>query len=513
MNWNLGYVTEIDYVHNYTRELCPNMLRLACISAGVAPPSNKPITYLELGYGQGLSINIHAAASDGTFWGTDFNPSQAAHARVLAQASGASAALLDDSFAELAARPDLPEFDIIALHGIWTWISEENGRIIIDLVRRKLRVGGLLYISYNCLPGWASALPLRHLIKLHADLAGGGATGLLDRLEEALGFAKQVSDSGALYFQSNPAVVERLSKISEMPKNYVAHEYLNDEWRVMPFSAVAKILAEAKLSFVCTAHLIDQVDVFTLTPEAQKLLAGVNDPILNQTLRDYFVNQQFRRDIFIKGPRPLTQLEQIELLRAESFVLLTPAEDIPGKVTSSLGEVTLPENFHRAIVEVLAEDACAPKTLQQLASHAKLKSLPFSQIVQALIVLSGAGFAHPAQSASDQTRAQCRALNEHLCTRARSSSDIAFLASPVSGGAVSISRFYQLFLLGMQQHNLKTEADLAAFVWAILSAQGQRLIKDGKTIENADANRAELTSAAQLFLRRLLPVLKALEVA
>ena len=84
------------------------------------------------------SVNIHAAACPGEFWGTDFNPSQAAHARALAEASGSGAILLDDSFAELAARPDLPEFDMIALHGIWTWVSEENRRVIIDIIRRKV---------------------------------------------------------------------------------------------------------------------------------------------------------------------------------------------------------------------------------------------------------------------------------------------------------------------------------------------------------------------------------------
>src|SRR5262249_48536004 len=159
MDWTAGYVTEIDYTHGYYRELCPGVLRLACLSAGIAPPSTKPLRYLELGYGQGLSLNIHAAAIASEFWGTDFNPTQVAHARALADASGSGVNLLDDSFAELAARQDLPEFDVIALHGIWSWISEENSRAIVDLIGRKLRVGGMLYISYNCLPGWSPMLP------------------------------------------------------------------------------------------------------------------------------------------------------------------------------------------------------------------------------------------------------------------------------------------------------------------------------------------------------------------
>ena len=184
-SWTAGYVTELEYTNNYYAELCPGFLRLACLSAGIAAPEAQPLSYLELGYGQGLSINIHAAAVEGEFWGTDFNPSQVAHARQLGAVSNARATLLDDSFAELATREDPPEFDIIALHGIWSWVSDENRRIIVDLLRRKLRVGGMAYISYNCYPGWVAAMPLRHLIKLHADVVGTEAAGMATNLDAA----------------------------------------------------------------------------------------------------------------------------------------------------------------------------------------------------------------------------------------------------------------------------------------------------------------------------------------
>src|SRR5262249_26076874 len=202
-DWAAGYVTEVGYTFGYYRELSPGILRLASLAAGVAVPAGQPLRYLELGFGQGLSINVHAAAVPGTFWGTDFNPGQVAHARALAEASGSGAVLLDESFEDLAARADLPEFDIIALHGVWTWISDENRRYIVDLIRRKLRAGGLVYISYNCFPGWAPAEPLRHLMSLHSELAGSEVTGTIGKIDGALAFARNIADSGALYFRSN----------------------------------------------------------------------------------------------------------------------------------------------------------------------------------------------------------------------------------------------------------------------------------------------------------------------
>lgn len=511
-DWTSGYVTELEYTHGYYRELSPGILRLACLSAGVAMPAGNALNYLELGFGQGLSINVHAASNRGVYWGTDFNPTQAAHAATLAQASGSGATLLDDSFAELLERPDMPQFDLIVLHGIWTWISDENRRVIVELIRRKLRVGGVVYLSYNCFPGWAPAEPLRHLMTLHSDLAGSDATGTVGKIEGALKFAQDVSASGALYFRANPAVAERLKRITEQNRNYLAHEYFNRDWDLMAFSEVARRLDEAKLGFVASAHLLDHVDAVNLSGDGQKLLAGISHPILRQSVRDYLVNQQFRRDIFVRGARRLTPLEQGEALRAEKFVLGTVPEDVPLKVNGALGEATLQEGVYRPVLDALAAGSFAPKSMDQLIANPLLKSLQFSQIFQAVIVLVGGGYVYPAQEAATKQRTQCRALNRHLALRARSHSDIGFLASPVTGAGVAVPRFHQLFLLALQDGK-KSEQELVSFVWNTISGQGQRIQKEGKALMTPEENIAELTGMVRQFNDKRLAILKALEVA
>jgi hypothetical protein len=507
MPWSEGYLTEVEYTYGYYRELCPHLLRLACLSAHVIPPEEAPLRYLELGFGQGVSLNVHAAANAGDFWGTDFSPSQVAHARALAKASGSGVVALDHSFAELAQRPDLPEFDVIGLHGIWTWISEENSRIVVDILRRKLKVGGVCYISYNCLPGWAPAMPLRHLMKLHADVAGADAAGITGRVEGSLHFARQVIDSGALYFRGNPAVGERLKKISDQNRNYLAHEYFHEDWRVMTFSDVASVLDAAKLSFVCSAHLLDHVDGVNLNAEGTKLLAGIHHPILKQSVRDYLVNQQFRRDVFVKGPRRLSPHEQAERMKNESFMLTTPADEVPTTVQGSLGEATLHENIYKPLIRVLAERDYGPKKVGQLIEHSSLRSLQLAQIVQALIVLTGAGHVSPARPSSDVVRSQTQALNRYLMDRACDSADVGFFASPVTGGGVPVSRFHQLFLLAMQLGR-NTAAEQVRFAHEILKSRGQRIVKSGKVLETDQENRAELQEQAIQFQKRL-PILAA----
>ena len=448
-NWNEGYPTEVEYTNGYYRELSPNLLRLVCLVAGVAPPATDPLRYLELGYGQGLSVNIHAAAVPGEFWGTDFNPVQVGQARSLAAVSRSGVKLLDDSFVELAGRPDLPDFDLIVLHGIWTWVTDENRRVIVDIIRRKLRVGGILYLSYNCLPGWAAAMPMRHLIKLHADLAGSPSANPIGKLEGALDFALRVVDAGALYFREYPSVTARLKKIAEQDRNYLVHEYLPRHWRPMAFSEVIEWLAPARLDFIGSSHPLDYVDGLNLSAAARELLAQVQHPILKQSVRDYLVNQQFRRDLFVKGPRRLASRERQQLLQSQSFVLTSYAQAIPLKIMAALGEATLQEHIYRPLIEVMAEKGYAPKTLGQIAAHTKLRSLEFGQVLEAMLVLIGAGHAFPAQSsASQSSRTYCRTLNRHLCEGARNGGENGFLASPVTGAGVPVTRFHRTLAFG-----------------------------------------------------------------
>ena len=103
-------------------------------------------------------------------------------------------------------------------------------------------------------------------------------------------------------------------------------------------------------------------------------------------------------------------------------------------------------------------------------------------------------------------------INTNLILKARSSNDITYLASPVTGGGVSVGRFPQLFVLALQQVKKKPE-DWAAFMSQILAAQRQKIVKDDKTLETAEEHLAELTAQAHEFSVKQLPIFKALQIA
>ena len=513
MDWTSGYVAEIDYTHGYYRELAPGLIDIALLMSGHEPPDRSSTRYLELGYGQGLSANIHAAAAPGEFWGADFNPAHAVNARSLAASSGSDAKFYDNSFAEMAARDDLPEFDYIVLHGVWSWVSDDNRRAIVDIIRKHLKVGGVVYLSYNTLPGWAVGMPLRHMMTLHAETVGSDAQGVVGRIDGSIAFGQKLAEVGARYFAANSTAKGRLDAIAGQNRNYVAHEYFNRDWAPMYFSDAHAWLVDAKTSYACAAALLDQMDGFNLSPAQQEVINGIPYVVLRETVRDYMLNQQFRRDILVRGARKLTPLERQERLFATSVMLVVPESEISFEVEAGLGKVSLKPDIYQPIVDALAAERGRPKLIGELARNAALSSLPPGALIEGLAVLIGSGRAHPTQSEAEQAIAEprCKALNTALIDRARFSGDVSCLASPVIGGGVGVGRFEQMFL-GARARGLKTASDWAKDAWETLARQNQAIIKDGEVLQGAEANLRELDFQAQTLAGRRLEVLRRLKV-
>ena len=509
-DWTEGYVTDISYTYGYYRELNPSRIRMAFLNHGFVAPAIRHAC--ELGYGQGVSVNIHAAASPAIWSGTDFNPSHASFAQVMSAASGADTQLFDEAFEEFARREDLPEFDFIGLHGVWSWISNENRQIIVNFLKKKLKVGGVLYISYNTLPGWTDFLSMRHLMTEHADSLDAPGHNLLDRIRDTMDFMDTFLTTNPQFCRTNPRLADRMKRLRRHNAHYLAHEYFNRDWCPMHFSTMAKWLGEAKLQYACSAHYIDHITPFNLTKEQDELLQKIPDPVFRETLLDFMVNQQFRRDYWIRGVRRLNRMDWDETIRRQQCILVTPRKDIELKVYGSLGEITLNADIYGPVLDIMAD--LQPRSLGQLEKELEGKKITFSQLYQAVIVLVSMGHLDTVQDCDKigRVREQCKRLNAFLCHKARGDNNIEYLASPVTGGGYAVNRFQQMFLESISRGAKKPE-DWAKYVWKNLSKLDEKLVKEGKTLGTPEENLAELTKQAQTFNKKSLPILQALGIA
>ncbi len=507
-SWTSGYVTEVDYQWGYFSELNPLRAKMALLCNGIACP--EPANACELGFGQGLSLNLHAAADTIAWHGIDFNPSHATIAREMAELAGGGARVSDQSFAEFRARRDLPEFDFIGVHGVWSWISEENRRDIAGFVREKLKVGGVLYISYNVEPGWSGFLPLRNLLVEYLDRVSPSGRGMPTRIDEALEFAKKMMAAEPAYAKHYPSAVKRLEQAAKQNRNYLAHEFFNRDWQPMSFLDVNRWLSEAKMTFACSANFLDQVPVLTATQAQRDFMGEVPDPLLRQQLTDFMNCPFLRRDYWVKGVRRLSANEQMERFNELHVVLTRAAEDASLTVQAPIGEANLQEETSRPLLDELSGNRV--KSIGDLIRKLQSEQRTVVSLLHSLLVLMGGNQISPANdNPSARIKRQCERLNRFIKNRSRDFDDIHSLASPVTGGGIPVSRIHQLFLLGVEE-KAATGAELARVAWRHLEARNQRLLKDGKPLETDAENLAELESRAEDFLTKARPVYSALGV-
>jgi hypothetical protein len=176
-DWTAGYLT-VDTFGYYT-ELNPHRIPLAFMFAGLDPP--QCLTACELGFGQGISANIHAAASGTRWFGTDFNPAHAGLARAMANASGAGADLVDESFAGSARATICRNSTSSACWHLDLDLRRKPGNHR-RFRRRRLAVGGVLYVATT--QPMAAMAPMRDLLAEHAAVMGARRRASVRRVDD-----------------------------------------------------------------------------------------------------------------------------------------------------------------------------------------------------------------------------------------------------------------------------------------------------------------------------------------
>lgn len=160
---NDGYVMDMDYIDAYFYGLNPLNIDFNLTLAGIKNTKNSPISYLELGFGKGYSLALHSVCNEGEFVGVDFNPTFALNAKNLAP----NATIYNESFKDFYKRAILEKmcFDYIVLHGVWSWVNAKNKKYLQNIIKECLNLGGIVYISYNALPGWEGGFSLQKILK------------------------------------------------------------------------------------------------------------------------------------------------------------------------------------------------------------------------------------------------------------------------------------------------------------------------------------------------------------
>ncbi len=456
----MGYHTDTNYSAGYFPQLNPLYVKhIFTLKHQAFPEINENFTACELGFGQGVSVVLHAAGSTGKWYGTDFNPNQVNFAQNLAKCGDVKVNLSDDAFGDYANREDVPQFDYICIHGIWSWISRQNQQSIVDFVKKKLKVGGVLYLSYNVGPGFTFFEPVRNLMYEWIRTCGiDGATQesqipkVLEFIDKMVGFEKGYAESAILRDR-----VERVLHNPAMTHNYLCHEYMNDLWDIQSHSQVAERLDQAKVSFVCQHPFYANIDNFVLKNEEQEILNRYQGTEFYNAIKDYVTGEQFRSDYFVRGSRRLNDKQYREELNKLCYVLITDPDVDEITLDTRNGKAILkPENY-KPIFDVMKDHRVySYKELldnvvnNQYRKNKNADGEPFSDqdLLNSIIFMLCSGHITPAvkeNTVSKDLIKRCKKINRAIIT-AEAGTEVVNIVSPLTQGGFRIDDMHKMII-------------------------------------------------------------------
>ncbi len=434
--WSRGYPVSESYPPSWHSFQSPTHLRAICALMGVAweVDADTPLSIAEVGCGTGYTAHMLAAGNpQAQVLGLDYNPAHIAEARSMCSAAGlTNLSFVEADLAALdgAALDALPEFDLVTVHGVWSWVGDAVREGLLRLLQRRLKPGGLALVSYNALPGASGTQGLQRLVQGMLQRAGKPSDGLAQASE----LVKRLLAAEAQYL---PESGWRRMITGEQPARpaYLLHEFQTEHWRPSFHADVAAALGRARCDYVGSATMDENFAQMSLSPQQREVWEGAPDAVTRELIFDLCVPRAFRRDLYVRGLRRVPREPAVDALWLAA-ANLTRGQPV---LRTQAGEAALPQGLVEAVRAALTE---GPQTI------GNLRRLPgCAQVTgdELLALLVGSGCAVPlwcppgSGAAWDQAVAAARRMNivsaERLAPHGIGSG-LFGLATPLLGGAL-----------------------------------------------------------------------------
>lgn len=299
---------QLPYETRARRKTHPDTLATLASVFGLTPPPVETARVLELGCGTGENLLAIACALPGSSCiGVDFSAPQIADAEALATAAGiGNAQFICSDFKEIAGEQ---RYDYVVAHGLLSWIPPDRHDDLIALCSGCLAPGGLLYLSYNALPGWHQRQIVRdYLLQETADITD--VTAKVRTARAAL--ASLAETVGKLGWAYGRIVSDENDNVAKLGDSYLAHDLLETHNTAFYFTDLVRRGAECDLHYVGEAGFEAMVPD-TYPAEIAEALKAIPELHERERRLDFLSNRTFRESVFVKGRQPASQPDQRSL--------------------------------------------------------------------------------------------------------------------------------------------------------------------------------------------------------
>ena len=498
-------VLDIPYTWSAFSWQSPAVLDYVARLNRIRPPApDGPIAYCELGCGNGLTSNVLAASfPEARFYAVDINPEHIANGRRIARLGGLeNVTFVEGAFSEMLDM-DLPQFDYVTLHGVYSWVSRAVRREIVAVLDKYLRPGGLVYVSYNAMPGWASLLPIRELMRSHT---AGRGLGSYKRAARGIEYLKFLDENEAEYFKDNARAKAFLQEMLDDDLTYVAHEYLNESWRPMYVSEVAGELAAAGLAYCGSADYWQNYWELAVPKPFRRLIESYTDRLEQQTHLSLILEERFRRDIYCRAPDILPDDRLPELFRDLVFGKTQNSPELDDVVEVGVVKLQYSGAPYAPLVEAAAD---GQRTMDEILHLPSLRGYAPAELTSAVQKLVAGDLLQPLARKTVPTGGGDRyriasAFNRAVLTERVFEDSKCYLATPILGEPVQLTFPQALLLLAGEDAPPGEFLDRAE---ALFEASGKTWNRAGKPVRSAKKRRDLLKSALDTLKDDLLPYL------
>ncbi len=481
----------------FNREVAPAFIDHVCITSGFAPPPGSPVgegmgasfSYCELHSASAVTTALLAAANPyGDFHAIDPRPEMIAAGRELARDGQARNLTFHEGGIEAALQMNLPEFDYIVVHGIYSWVPLKERALVLAFLRKFLKPGGAVYVTYNAKPGANRMEPFRRLFR---EVGRGMRLDIGQRLLATRDLYQRLSDvrapglAGALPPQA-------LANLSNMPQNAIAADYANEFEDSLYVTEVVSDFAAIDCVLAGTAEMSESLSVLMGHEPFKAILERLPTPVGRELAKDYLLDTSYRHDVFVRGGRRLAADNREAVLGGMAFALEQPPAMTRYERRLALGELKFDNPHAQAIVATLAD---GPHTLGELIERALGRGDEPDAVVGNLHALLLASQIRPVYRGTRDAANGARTMAAAVRKRALTPEAIGFLPS-ANGTGFAVPVVDQLLMDA-------GEGDADSVVGRVV----ERIEAEGQS-----ANRGELEKRAKVF-QRIRPFYQALGVA
>ena len=380
---------EVPYLSHPFVETHPDRLFTVAWMHGMSPAPVERCRVLEIACARGDNlIPMATELPESEFTGIDLSQSQVDEASNRAERAGLGN--LRFEAIDVAQLPhDFGEFDYIIAHGIYSWISDEVRRSILEKTSRHLAPQGVAFVSYNVFPGWRIRAISRDIMLFHTR----GIEDPKERIEQSkavLDFiVKGIPASLDAYRGILDSELQLLKRVGN--DSYLFHEFLEEHNQPVLFCEFAESASRAGLQYLAEADLKDGT-WHGLPPIVAETLAGIGEDVVRQQqYRDFVTNNPFRETLLCKGdvsPDRTHDLDRLGSLYFASQAKCSKTDpnllsDEPLEFKGSASEsVATRHPLTKAALTVLSEAWPASVGHEELQASARARLVPKAVVVQ-----------------------------------------------------------------------------------------------------------------------------------